>query len=356
MADSSTGEKTEKATSKKRKDERKKGNIATSKDVVTVASVLVIFFALRLWFPVIVEQINRLFNMFMNYASLNDEVTPRLAENIFIDCVTVFAIAVLPILLLSVLVSVTAYLFQTKLLFSQDSLKPKFGRLSPIEGFKRMFSLRSFVELIKNLIKVIILASVSFNFVRGRFMPMTRTMNMSLEQAAAYILDSIIWLIISICIIFVCVAALDFVYQKWDYERRIRMSKHEVKEEYKQLEGDPQVKRRIRDVQMKFSMSRMMQAVPTADVVIKNPTHYAVALKYDIMKDVAPILVAKGQDEVALRILKTAEENDVYVTENKELAQALYAGVELNREITAEFYDVVAEVLALLYKLKNKTI
>ena len=356
MADNSSGEKTEKATPKKRKDERKKGNIATSKDVVTVASVIVMFFALRLYFPIIFDQMNRLFQAFTGHAALHDQITLRFAQTLFIEAAVIFAIAVLPLLFLSSFISITAYLFQTKLLFSKEALKPKFSRLSPIEGVKRMFSLRSFVELIKNLIKVIILAAISYNYVVNRFMPMTRVMHMGLEQAAAYIMDSIIWLIVSICIIFVCIAALDFVYQQWDYERRIRMSKHEVKEEYKQLEGDPQVKKRIRDVQMKFSMSRMMQSVPTADVVIKNPTHYAVALKYDIIKDMAPILVAKGQDELALRILKVAEENEVYITENQELARALYASVDINREITAEFYDSVAEVLAILYKLKNKTI
>jgi flagellar biosynthetic protein FlhB len=134
------------------------------------------------------------------------------------------------------------------------------------------------------------------------------------------------------------------------------MSKHEVKEEYKQLEGDPKVKSRIREVQRKFAMSRMMQAVPTADVIIKNPTHYAVALKYDIEKDMAPVLVAKGQDEVALRIIKIGEENNIFITENKPLAQAIYAAIDLNREISEEFYDTVAEVLALLYKMQNKTI
>jgi len=272
------------------------------------------------------------------------------------DCVILLCIVVLPLLVLSVLISVTAYLFQTRLLFATDALKPKFSRLSPIEGFKRIFSLRSLVELIKNLLKVTILAAISYNFIMGRVMPMTKTMFMSLEQSVVYILESVIWLIVNICIIFIAVALLDFIYQRWDYERRIKMSKHEVKEEYKQLEGDPLVKRRIKEVQMKFAMSRMMQAVPTADVVIKNPTHYAVALKYDIVKDIAPVLIAKGQDELALRIIKIAEENGVYITENKQLARELFVTVDLNRAITADFYDTVAEILALLYKMKNKTI
>ena len=356
MADSGSGEKTERATAKKRRDERKKGNVYSSKDIVSVASVIIMFFALRLWFPVIYDQVTRLFRLFADYAADSEEMTVALAQNIFADCAWVFAIAALPLLCLSMLVSVVAYGAQTKFLFSQEALKPKFNRLNPIEGFKRMVSLRSFIELVKNMVKITILIVIVYNFISSRVMPMITTMYMGLEQSAIYILDSVIALVISICIVFICIAALDLVYQKWDYERRLRMSKHEVKEEYKQLEGDPKVKRRIREVQMKMAMSRMMQSVPTADVVIKNPTHFAVALRYDIMKDMAPILVAKGMDELALRIIRVAEENDVYVTEERELARALYSSVELNREISADFYDVVAEILAVLYKMKNRTI
>ena len=356
MADSGTGEKTEKATAKKRRDERKKGNVSSSKDVVSVASIILMFFALRLWFPVMFDQIKRLFRLFTDYAAVTEEVTPVLTANLFRECVIIFSITIIPLLCLSVLISVVAYGFQTRWLFAQEAIKFKLSKLNPIEGFKRMVSLRSFVELIKNLIKIVILVVIVYSFIRSRVSDLATTMYMSLEQSSIYILDSTIALIVSICIIFVGIALLDLVYQRWDYEKRLRMSKHEVKEEYKQLEGDPQVKRRIREVQMKFAMSRMMQAVPTADVVIKNPTHYAVALRYDIMKDMAPILVAKGQDELALRIIKVAEDNGVYTTEEKELARALYSGVELNMEISAEFYDMVAEILALLYKMKNKTI
>jgi len=356
LADSGSGEKTERATTKKRKDERKKGNVFSSKDIVSVASIVVMFFALRLWFPIIYDQIKRLFRLFTDYAAETGTISITLAANLFRECVIVFSIAVLPLLLLSLLVSVVAYGFQTKFLFAQEALKPKFNRLNPIEGLKRIVSLRSLVELIKNLIKITILVVIVYTFINSRIMPMTITMYMSLEQSSIYILDSVIALVVSVSIVFVGVALLDLVYQKWDYEKRLRMSKHEVKEEYKQLEGDPVVKRKIKEVQMKMAMSRMMQAVPTADVVIKNPTHFAIALRYDIMMDMAPVVIAKGMDELAQRIVRVAEENGVFVTEEKELARALYASVELNREISAEFYDVVAEILALLYKLKNKKI
>ena len=354
MADS--GEKTEKATSKKRKDERKKGNVFSSRDIVTVASIMIMFFALRLWFPVMFENINMLFQKFIEAAGSYEAVSQTTVRSLAIDVALTVTIIVLPLLFVSVLVSVVATGIQTKFNFAHEALKPKFSRINPIEGFKRILSLRSLVELIKGLLKITILVVIVYRFIMGRIQPMTKTMFMGIEESAAYIFNSVLWLIVSICIVFVCVALLDFIYQKWDYEKRIKMTKHEVKEEYKQLEGDPLVKRRIREVQMKFAMSRMMQQVPSADVVIKNPTHYAVALKYEIEKDLAPVLIAKGMDEVALRIIKIAEEHDIYITENQPLAQALFASVELNREITSDFYDTVAEILAMLYKIKNKTI
>lgn len=356
MADSGTGEKTEKATSKKRKDERKKGNVFSSKDVVTVASVLIMFFAMRLWFPVIFANYTQFFRKFAEYAGTRDTITLTTVGNFYLDAVILVAIAALPLLCLSLLISVIAYGAQTRFLFAQEALKPKFSRISPIEGFKRMFSLRSFVELIKNLVKICIIAYLVYRFLLRHVEPLTMTMLMDVEQAAKYILNCVIMLVASICIVFVCIAALDFVYQRWDYENRIKMSKHEVKEEYKQLEGDPLVKRRIREVQQKFAMSRMMQAVPTADVIIRNPTHYAVALKYDVESDPAPVVIAKGRDEIAQRIIKIAEENGIYITENVPLAQAIYFAVDLNREIGVEFYDTVAEILALLYKMQNKSI
>jgi len=354
MADS--GSKTEKATPKKRKDERKKGNVFSSRDLVTVFSILVTFFMLKLMFPWMYSNIDFLIQRCVEYAGESETITIQLAHTLFRECVATFARMALPVLLVSTLVSVVVTGAQTKFLFAHEALKPKFNRLNPLEGFKRMLSLRSLVELIKGLIKISIIGVILYRFFLTQITPLTKTLFMNLTQSTTYILNSVFDMIIRICIIFVFVAALDYMYQRWDYERRIKMSKHEVKEEYKQLEGDPKVKARIKDVQRKFAMSRMMQAVPTADVIIKNPTHFAVALKYDIEKDLAPVIVAKGQDQLALRIIKIAEQHNIYITENKPLAQALYKAVELNREIPMEFYNTVAEILAELYRIKNKTL
>ena len=150
------------------------------------------------------------------------------------------------------------------------------------------------------------------------------------------------------------ISVFDLFYQKWEYERQIRMSKQEIKEEYKQLEGDPKVKGKIKELQRKMAMSIMMQQVPDADVVIRNPTHFAVALKYNPDKDTAPVLVAKGQDELALRIVKVAEENNVFVIENKPLARAIFAATDLNQYLPPDFYGAVAEILVHVYKLNHK--
>lgn len=179
---------------------------------------------------------------------------------------------------------------------------------------------------------------------------------MDVAVSTVYVLKKIMTLVLQVSMYFTAVAAVDYFYQWWSYEKKLKMSKDEVKEEFKQLEGNPEIKGKIKDMQRQRARARMMQAVPTADVIIRNPTHYAVALRYDPEKDNAPRLVAKGQDELALRIVKIAEENDVTVIENKPLARGIYAVTPLDAEIPGEYYGVVAEILVQVYKLKNKQV
>ena len=202
--------------------------------------------------------------------------------------------------------------------------------------------------------KIVLLGVILFNILKGELFRLTNTMYMDLGVSTVYVLKKIMTLVLQVCMYFAAVAALDYFYQWWSYEKKLKMSKDEVKEEYKQLEGNPEIKGRIKDVQRQRARSRMMQAVPEADVIIRNPTHYAVALKYDPNRDNAPHLIAKGQDELALRIVKVAEEHDVTVIENKPLARGIYASTPLNAEIPGEYYGVVAEILVQVYKLKNR--
>lgn len=350
MADS--GEKTEKATPKKRRDARKKGNVLTSKDITTVVSIFVVFAVIRLFFPFIYDQISMYIQKAIQWAGSLEVLTRSTLTGILMDTMVLMAVTAVPFLLVSIAVTVLTTGYQTKFLFTTQALKPQFSRMNPISGLKRVVSLKSLVELVKSMAKLIVIIAVAYNFISDRIGVMLTTPSMDLIQSSHYVLESIIGLVFNIGLIFIFIAAMDFLYQRWDYERQLKMSKHEVKEEYKQMEGDPKIKAKIRQTQRQMAMSRMMQAVPTADVIIRNPTHFAVALRYDIDRDNAPIVVAKGQDEVALRIIRIGEENGVYITEDKPLARALYAGAELDREIPYEFYAAVAEVLALLYRMK----
>ena len=251
----------------------------------------------------------------------------------------------------AILCAVAATFAQTNFLVSTESMKPKFSRLNPLEGFKRLFSLKSLVETLKNLIKIIILMAIIFLSIRDMFLESSNYLYTELGAAAAHLVEMAGGMVVRICIAFVAVAAMDFFYQWWDYEKNMMMTKQEVKEEYKQMEGDPQVKGKIKEIQRRRAQQRMMQQVPGADVVIRNPTHVAVALRYKPDKDDAPVVVAKGLDELALRIVSVAEENGVAVIENVPLARSLYADAPLDQMIPMEFYGPVAEVLVYVLKL-----
>jgi len=348
--------KTEKATPKRRKDERKKGNILVSKDVIAVVSLIGTFFALKVFFPQMLQTINTFIYKAFHYAQTKTDITNDFAMEVSKETILAFFQIAAPIVCISVALSILATVAQTKPIFVADSLKPKFNRMNPLQGIKKLFSVKSVFDVVKGIIKITILIVMLYSFISKSILSVTRTIQGDVYPSCALLLNLTMSLVFKICLAFLVISVLDYFFQWWEYERQIKMSKHELKEEYKQMEGDPQIKSKIKEVQRKMAMSRMMQAVPQADVVIKNPTHFAVALKYDLEKDSAPILLAKGQDEVALRIIKTAEESDVYVLENKPLARAIYAMTDLNQEIPADFYGTVAEILVYVYQLKNKKI
>lgn len=348
------GEKTEKATPKKRKDQRKEGNVFQSKDVVTVISLLGSFCCLQLLFPMIYRTLRDCLVQFIGYAGVMEEFRQGDVPKLGVQAGMVVVKGALPILLIGCALSIISTGVQTRFLFTSKAFKPKFSNLNPLNGIKNMFSLKSLVELLKGIVKIILLGVILFNMLKGELFRLIDTMYMDLSVSTVYVLRKIITMVLRVCMYFAAVAALDYFYQWWSYEKKLKMSKDEVKEEYKQLEGNPEIKGRIKDMQRQRARSRMMQAVPEADVIIRNPTHYAVALKYDPNRDNAPHLIAKGQDELALRIVKVAEENDVTVIENKPLARGIYASTPLNAEIPGEYYGVVAEILVQVYKLKNK--
>lgn len=347
-------EKTEKATPKRRQDERKKGNVFQSNDVVGVCSLLVLFNALRLLAPFTYEKIYGCIKLFFSYASVRDPIAIDDMGRMASQAAWLFAQAALPILFIGVLAAVVITFFQTRMAFSMETMKFKMERISPLKGFKRMFSIRSIVELLKAVLKITILIWVIYVFLKERVYELPRLMEGTVEGALSYAGGTVVSLVNTVGLAFAFLAGFDFLYQWWEYEKNLRMSKQEIKEEYKQTEGDPQIKGRIREKQRQMASMRMMQNVPNADVIIRNPTHYAVALGYDPEKNRAPMVLAKGADLVALKIVEIGEANDVYIMENRPLARGLFETVEVDMEIPEEFYQTVAQVLAFVYKLKKK--
>lgn len=342
--------KTEKATPKKRRDERKEGNIFLSSEIVSVAGVLGTFYSLKLLFPMIYETVGEFMERFLSLAAGDEISLAQIPE----ELVWAVVKGAFPILIISIAIAVVATGAQTRFLFTMKKVKPKFSNISPLQGIKKIFSLKNAVELIKSLIKVVILAVLLYSALKEDFSDVVKTMDMDIKVSAVYMFNRVMDMVMKVVLVFAVIAMFDFIYQWWDYERQIKMSKQEVKEEIKQTEGNPEIKGKIRQVQKQRARTRMMQAVPDADVIIRNPTHYAVALKYDPQRHGAPVVVAKGQDELALRIVRLGEENGVAVIEDRPLARGLYAAVDLGMEIPREYYGVVAEVLIYVYRLKNK--
>ena len=265
-----------------------------------------------------------------------------------------FAQAALPLLLIAGVTAVAVAALQTRMAFSMETIKFKANRISPLQGFKRLFSIRSVVELLKALIKITVLGWMIYSFLSSRMHEFVRLMDGTVMDAISFAGNTVLSLVNTVGVAFLFLAAFDYLYQWWDYEKNLRMSKQEIKEEYKQTEGDPQIKGKIREKQRQMSSKRMMQNVPKADVIIRNPTHFAVALGYDPERNKAPVVLAKGADRVALKIVEIGEANDVYIMENRPLARGLYDAAEIDMEIPGEFYQAVAGVLAFVYKLKKE--
>ncbi|MDD2218015.1 MAG: flagellar biosynthesis protein FlhB [Eubacteriales bacterium] len=346
--------KTEKATPKKRLDERKKGNAFQSKDVISIVVLLVGFFLLSKLGAFIIIRINYLYHQQVALMVEMDTLTIASCSMIFRNAIVMFFMATIPIFIAIVIVGIVMTGVQTKFLFSTELLKFKFHRISIIQGFKRLFSLRSIVQLIKSLLKVLVIGWIIYANMKELVLVSPDILNSSLQDGISYMLDKTMAMVYKICLLFVLVAALDYAYQKYDYEKKLRMTKQEIKDEYKQTEGDPFIKGKRKEKHRRMSLNRMIQQVPGADVIVRNPTHFAVALKYDIDKDFAPMVIAKGRDKVAMKIVEAGEKNQVLITENKSLARTLYDSVEINDYIPPELYQVVAELMAWVFSNKDE--
>ena len=352
------GDKTEKATPKKLDDARKEGRVARSSDLINGFMLLLMFFVLKLFGGIMANLFLDSFVKYYNKASdISMEVFDvKQAVNLSNEIVIDIVIASLPVLIGSFVVALVGNIVQVGWKVTGKPLKPKLDRLNPIGGFKRMFSQEKVVELIKSILKVLAIALVAYNEVKDRWKFILNLYDFEFMQAVLNIFDIVLDVGIKISVIFVIIGLADFGYQKWKHLHDLRMSKQEVKDEMKRSEGDPQIKGQIRQKMREGARRRMMQDLPKADVVITNPTHFAVAVKYDKETAEAPYVLAKGADYVAANIKEIAKQNNIEIVENKPLARMLYYNVEIGDQIPPELYQMVAEVLAYVYSVKNKEI
>lgn len=347
------GEKTEKATPKKRQDTRKKGQAAKSQDVNTAIGLLVVFTFLLFFSPKLGQAIFHIFRQaFTEYILL--DLTPGNLREITFEVFKGMAILLGPVMLLGLMASVGANLLQVGFMASAEPLKPKFEKIDPVKGMKRIFSVRAIVELLKSILKIGFVGFVAFFVLWQRIDEVLILSHKTVPAALKTIASLTLQMGISASIALLLLSLLDYLYQRYDFEKNIRMSKQDIKDEFKNTEGDPLIKSKIKQRQREMAMARMMQEVPNADVVITNPTHYAIALKYDENQSDAPVVVAKGLDFMAERIKKLAREHGVVLVENRPLAQALYKQTDIGDKIPEDFFKAVAEILAYVYRLKHK--
>lgn len=350
------GEKTEDATSKKLDDVREEGNVAKSTEVVTAATLLALFLCLKVGVGFIGS---RLLGTFPKFYSLivrytNQGITTKDFRYFFVLCSIELLISVAPFFVVGLVVAILANALQFKWKVTTKPLQPKFNKINPINGFKRIFSPNTLVELLKSIVKIGAIAYMAYGVFINHVKDIYLLYDMSILQGMSLMFDIVMELGIRICVLFILVGAADLFYQRWKFKEDNKMTKQEVKDEFKNSEGDPKVKGQQRQRMQQASQRRMMAAVPEADVVITNPTHFAVALTYESGRGQAPVVVAKGSDFIASRIKDIARENDVAIVENKPLARMLYYNVDLDAEIPLELYQAVAEVLAYVYQLRNK--
>ena len=352
MAEESGQERTERATGKRREDFRNKGQVAQSREVATAALLtssllLWVFYARYFW-----SDLEQVYGVLLRMMA-EFEATPLSVVNLAWEMGTTMGKLLWPIFLLTLVVGFLASFLQVGPLFTTKVFQPDLAKFNPIKGMAKFVSKRSAVELVKSLAKVLLIAFVAYKTVANEFETALTLAHLELRQTLVFMAQVAFLVLAKTCGIIIVLSVIDFAFSKYEMEQKMKMTKQEVKEEFKETEGDPHVKSRIRSVQQQMARKRMMAEVPKADVVITNPTHLSVALSYERDKMGAPRIVAKGSDHLAFRIREIAREHKVPIIENKPVARALYRH-EVGEEIPEEMFTAVAEILAYVYSLKKK--
>lgn len=346
-------EKTEPATPRKRQEARRKGQVASSREIPAAFILLFVFLSFMMLGGYYKDRLYRLFGD-MYESGLTMELTADSLGRLSTTWMTEIGLLLLPIFAITIVIGLLSSYFQFGFLFTFEPLKPKLNKINPIQGAKQLFSSRALVEFAKSILKLLIVALMVYTTIWGEIDSIMLLGQAEPEQIFGFASSLTLSLGIKIAVLLIVLAILDFMYQKYMHEKSLRMSKQDIKDEHKKVEGDPLIKGRIREKQRRMAIQRMMQEVPKADVVITNPTHYSVAIRYDAAEMEAPVVVAKGIDYIALRIREIAKEHDVVIMENRPLARALYERTDIGQTIPVDLFQAVAEVLAYIYKLKGR--
>ncbi|OMH40686.1 flagellar biosynthesis protein FlhB [Desulfurobacterium indicum] len=339
--------KTEKATPRRRQKAREEGQVLKSQDVPIAATLLMMFLVLIFYIPFASDKLIAYFRY--SFSQCNNVFYP----SFFILTGKIFLILTLVVMVPLLVSGIASNVLQFGFIFSTKAIQPKLDMINPIKGLGRLFSMKTFFETFRNVLKLTVAIVVAYYTVKPIFPEIFSMFTFSINQQAYFIMKYTLILILAFGLFSIPIAGIDFFYRRWEYEENLKMTKQEVKEEYKQQEGHPLIKSAIRKKQREIAMRRMMAEVPKADVVITNPEHYAVALKYERKKMVAPTVVAKGVDEIALRIKEIAREHNVPIVENPPLARTLYESCDVGDTIPEELYVAIARILAKIYRRRK---
>lgn len=345
--------KTEEATPKRLRDAKKRGQIAKSGDLSSASSFLVFTmltgilgqFILTNSVGYLRNSLSTDFGVILNKTNTG----PMLIKSMIN-----FGYLVFPFAIIAIVIGIVANLIQTGFIFTVEPLKPNFKKLNPIEGFKNIISKKAMFSLVKNILKLTLVFYMTYKNLSTSLVQIINSGNMGSEKLFYFMLDFVKDLSLNIAMVMLALAIVDYIFQRRDYKKDLRMSKQEIKDEFKEMEGSPQIKSARQQKQRQLAMSRMMSSVKTSTVVITNPTHLAVVLRYDSNIDKAPMVTAKGADYIAQKIKELAKKNNIPIMENRELARAMYKKVEIGEQVPVELYKAVAEILALVYQLKEK--
>jgi flagellar biosynthetic protein FlhB len=348
-------ERTEKPTPRRRQKARERGQVVASRELNSVIVLFTALFVLKIFGPAIIDRQLEFIKMILrDYIQANALSGVTFTHNILVDSMLFLSRAILPIVAGVFLAGIVSNFLQVGFVFSLKPIYPDLNRINPLQGIKRIFSRRSLMELIKSILKIFIVAYVTFSVIKSRINTFPLMLDMSMEDSAKFLTNTAFDIGFKSALALLVLAVFDYIFNRREHEKSLMMSKQDIKEEYKEMEGNPQTKTRIRQIQRQISRRRMMHDIKNADVVITNPTHIAVALMYDADTTLAPILIAKGRDKLAQKIKDIAEIEGVPIVENKSLARVIYKSVDIGEAIPEKLYNAVAEILAFVYSMKER--